>query len=78
MSTEDQTAWVTVSLNFSPEEEARLEKQASDAGLSLKCYCLHILHEHSLEDAPAAQRDQWQRAFPATLRRNGCGEIHAT
>lgn len=39
MSTEDQIRWVTVILNFSPEEEAGLEKQASDAGLSLKCYC---------------------------------------
>lgn len=27
MSTEDQIRWVTVTLNFSPDEEAGLEKQ---------------------------------------------------
>ncbi len=78
MSTEDQIRWVTVTLNFSPEEEAGLEKQASDAGLSLKCYCVHILHKHLLDGASAVQQEQWQRYFPASLLRNGCRETLLT
>ncbi len=55
MSGEDEIKWVTLTLNFSPEQEAGLEKLAQAMGLSLKCYCVHVLHNHLLKDASAEQ-----------------------
>lgn len=70
---EDQIAWVTLTLNFEPEQEAILEERARAAGLSPACYCIHVLHQHLLEDATTpAEKERWHRDFPATLRRNGC------
>jgi hypothetical protein len=74
MNEEDQINWVTLTLNFTPEQEAKLLERAQAVGLSPKCYVVNLLLRHLLEDATAIQREQWQRDFPATLRRNGCEE----
>jgi hypothetical protein len=70
MSEEDQIKWVALKLDFSPEHEAVLQKRAQASGLSIECYCLHLLYKNLLEEASAAQKEQWQRNLPATLRRN--------
>jgi hypothetical protein len=74
MSEEDQIKWAELKFDFSPEQEAVLQKGAQASGLSIECYCLHLLYEKLLEQASAAQKEQWQRNLPATLRRNGCQE----
>jgi hypothetical protein len=74
MSDEDQVKWVALTLDFTPEVEAKLETHALSAGLSLKCYCVGVLYRHLLKDASDVQKERWERGFPATLRRNGCDE----
>ncbi len=61
LSAEERIAWVTVMLNFSPEEESRLEKQASDAGLPLRCYCVHLLHNHLRKTLPLFRKNNGNR-----------------
>jgi hypothetical protein len=77
MSDENQDTWFTLKLEFPDEVEARLEKVAQEAGLSLKCYCVHVLLKHLLKDASAEQKERWEQQLPATLRRNGCDENSA-
>lgn len=74
MNDEDQSKWVALTLNFSDEQGALLEKLAQDAGLSLKCYCVHMLFRHLLQDAPADRIESWRAQLPTTLSRNGCHE----
>jgi hypothetical protein len=69
MNAEEEIKWVTLTLNFPPNEEARLEARAKTEGLSVKCYCLRVLLKHLAEES---ETEQWQRKFDATLRRNGC------
>jgi hypothetical protein len=74
MSNDDDIKWVALTLNFKPEVEAKLETHARAAGLSLKCYCVHVLYRHLSTDASDAEKERWGQGFPATLRRNGCDE----
>jgi hypothetical protein len=74
MSGEDQIKWVALTLTFSPEQETWLEKMAQAAGLSLKCYCVHMLYKHLLQDAPVDRMESWREQLAITLSRNGCHE----
>ncbi len=74
MNSEDQIKWVTLTLNFSDEQEAWLEKTAQAAGLSIKCYCVQTLYKHLMQDATADQMESWREQLPITLSRNGCHE----
>jgi hypothetical protein len=74
MSDEDQIAWVTLKLEFPDEVGARLEEIARGAGLSLKCYCIHVLLRHLLKDAASEEKERWLLQLPVTLRRNGCDD----
>lgn len=66
--------WVTLTLDFTPEQEAVLEAGARTAGLSVKCFCVHVLYKHLLNNASAVEKEKWLQEFPETLRRNGCSE----
>jgi hypothetical protein len=74
MSNEDEIKWVALTLEFTPEQEAFLEARAGELGLSLKCYCVHMLYRHLLKDSSDTENEDRVRRFPATLRRNGCDE----
>ncbi len=78
MNAEDEIKWVTLALNFPPDQEARLEARAKAEGLSVKCYCIHLLYNHLLNDAVAEQKETILRDLPATLRRNGCHDSNDT
>jgi hypothetical protein len=71
---DDEINWVTLTLELPDELEAQLEKRAREEGLSLACYCIHLLFRHFLEGATAEQKERWQLRFLATLRRNGCAD----
>jgi hypothetical protein len=70
---ENQITWATLTLDFPPEVEDRLKAKAQTAGLSLKCYCVHLLLKLLLKDASDVEKEEWRQDFPASLRRNGCG-----
>ena len=72
MSEDDSTDWVPVTLTFSLEEEAVLQAVAQREGLSLKCYCVHVLYRHVLKDVLPPDEAQRQRELQTTLRRNDC------
>lgn len=73
MNGEDQIKWATITLNFSDEQEALLEKLAQAAGLSIKCYCLDVICKHVLRDVPADRMENLQAKLALMLNRNGCG-----
>jgi hypothetical protein len=75
MSEGDDIRWVPLTLDFSPEDEAWMEARAKAAGQTLKCFCVHLIHEALLRNASDDQKNQWARQFPATLRRNGCENV---
>lgn len=68
----EETKWITLTLDFTPEQEAQLQELADAAGMSLKCYCVRVLHAALLRDATEEERARWEASFPEMLRRNGC------
>ena len=67
MTGEDEIKWVTLTLAFPPDQEARLEARAKAEGLSVQCYCVHLLYNHLLRDADSEQQESIQGSWPATF-----------
>lgn len=77
MSDEEEIKWVQLTLDFSDEEEARLTELAQAEGLSLKCFCIHVLFRHMINEDSGVDKELWERQLPLTLRRNGCDAGHS-
>jgi hypothetical protein len=75
LSEDGQVKWVTLTLNFSPEQEAFMEKHARAAGLSVERFCIDLIFFRDLQGA--TETKEWQQEFAATLRRNGCSDNRA-